>query len=281
MRIRSIKPEFWRSEDINRLSIEDRLLFIGLWSYVDDNGVGRDELPAICADLFAGDMFENSRETVARVTGGLQNLFSAGLIERYEVDGRPYLMVVAWDAHQRIDKPGKERFPRSEHVSGRSLVPVATVSRQSRDSLAPGTGEQGNRGTEEQRNRGTVEVVAERADVTMLCTLLADLIEGNGSKRPTIGKGWLDAARLMIDNDHRTVEDAAALIRWCQQDEFWRGNILSMPKFREKYDQLRLASQKRRGALTAVEHNMDLYLREKARMEAEGEHPMQEIGGVA
>lgn len=124
-------------------------------------------------------------------------------------------------------------------------------------------------------------IVAERADVTMLCTLLADLIEGNGSKRPTIGKGWLDAARLMIDNDHRTVEDAAALIRWCQQDEFWRGNILSMPKFREKYDQLRLASQKRRSSLTAVEHNMDLYLREKARMEAEQGNPMREIGGVA
>lgn len=277
MRIRSIKPEFWRSEDINRLSIEDRLLFIGLWSYVDDNGVGRDELPAICADLFAGDMFENSRETVARVTRGLQNLFAAGLIERYEVDGKPYLMVVAWDAHQRIDKPGKERFPRSEHVSGRSLVPVATVSRQSRDSLAPGTEEQRNRGEEEKRNREAVEVVAERADVTMLCTLLADLIEGNGSKRPTIGKGWLDAARLMIDNDHRTVEDAAALIRWCQQDEFWRGNILSMPKFREKYDQLRLASQKRPGGYkTNTEHNLE-FLRRMAAEEQQAQYELREV----
>ena len=33
MRIRSIKPEFWRSDDITALSLEDRLLFIGLWSY--------------------------------------------------------------------------------------------------------------------------------------------------------------------------------------------------------------------------------------------------------
>ena len=30
MRIRSIKPEFWRSEDIADLTVEDRLLFIGL-----------------------------------------------------------------------------------------------------------------------------------------------------------------------------------------------------------------------------------------------------------
>ena len=43
MRIRSIKPEFWTSDDIADLTIEDRLLFIGLWSYVDDNGVGIDK----------------------------------------------------------------------------------------------------------------------------------------------------------------------------------------------------------------------------------------------
>lgn len=120
-------------------------------------------------------------------------------------------------------------------------------------------------------------IVAERADVTMLCTLLADLIEHNGSKRPTIGKGWLDAARLMIDNDHRTVEDAAALIRWCQQDEFWRGNILSMPKFREKYDQLRLAAQKRAGGYkTNTEHNLE-FLRRMAAEEQQAQHEMREV----
>ena len=40
MRIRTIKPEFWRSDDITALGWATRLLFIGLWSYVDDNGVG-------------------------------------------------------------------------------------------------------------------------------------------------------------------------------------------------------------------------------------------------
>lgn len=83
-----------------------------------------------------------------------------------------------------------------------------------------------------------------REDVLSLCNLLADLIEGNGSKRPTIGQGWLDAARLMLDKDGREVEKAARLIRWSQDDAFWRANILSMPKFREKYDQLRLQSEK-------------------------------------
>ena len=155
MRIRSIKPEFWRSADITGLNLEDRLLFIGLWSYVDDNGVGRDELPVIVADLFAGDMFADSRETVARVSRGLSNLFSASLIDRYSVDGKAYLMICKWDKHQRIDKPAKERFPRSDGTLEVIRETVATPSRDSRDTLAPGTGEQGSRGTGEQRNRGT------------------------------------------------------------------------------------------------------------------------------
>lgn len=79
-----------------------------------------------------------------------------------------------------------------------------------------------------------------REDVEELCELLASSIHGNGSKRPNITKGWRDAARLMIDRDGRTYSEAASVITWSQNDEFWRTNILSMPKLREKYDQLRL-----------------------------------------
>jgi hypothetical protein len=276
MRIRSIKPEFWRSADITGLSLEDRLLFIGLWSYVDDNGVGRDELPVIVADLFAGDMFADSRETVARVSRGLSNLFSASLIDRYSVDGKAYLMICKWDKHQRIDKPAKERFPRSDGTSEVIRDTFATPSRDRRDTLAPGTEEQGSRGTEEQ---GAGEVVAIRADVQMLCDLLADLIERNGSKRPTVSKAWIDEARRMLDLDGREPEKAARLIRWSQDDEFWRANILSMSKFRAKYDQLRLAAEQKR---TGYVSNMDKNLAYLASLQEEEQRGrVLQIEGVA
>lgn len=84
------------------------------------------------------------------------------------------------------------------------------------------------------------DVAEIRPDVSRLCNILADLIEKNGSKRPTIGKSWIDSARLMLDNDNRPVAEALSLIQWSQASGFWRGNILSMPKFRDKYDTLRL-----------------------------------------
>ena len=111
MRIRSIKPEFWRSRDIANLNWDARLVFIGLWSYVDDNGVGKDIDYDIIGDLFAADLIKDPRETVARVSRALASLSEAGLIYRYEFDGTPYLEIATWSRHQRIDKPGKPRYP--------------------------------------------------------------------------------------------------------------------------------------------------------------------------
>lgn len=79
-----------------------------------------------------------------------------------------------------------------------------------------------------------------REDVDRLCEHLAGRIEGNGSKRPKITKTWRDAARHLIDIDHRTEQQIHAAIDWCQDHDFWRANILSMPKLRAKYDQIRL-----------------------------------------
>ena len=87
----------------------------------------------------------------------------------------------------------------------------------------------------------------DRPDVERVCRHLADRIEANGSRRPAIGKGWHDAARLLIDRDQITEAQIHAAIDWCQADDFWRSNILSMPKLREKYDQLRLAATRPQG----------------------------------
>lgn len=160
MRIRTIKPEFWTSNDIADLPLEDRLLFIGLWSYVDDYGRGRDEAPLIIADLFPRDIFSNPRETVERVSRGLSRLSDAGLIHRYEVKGAPFFTVTAWTKHQRVDKPRPSRIPSPEEAdtpanpqNDANRETIANMSRNlrehvanPRDTSAPGTGEQGNRG---------------------------------------------------------------------------------------------------------------------------------------
>lgn len=91
----------------------------------------------------------------------------------------------------------------------------------------------------------TTSITSEiRGDVERVCGHLADRIEANGSKRPRVGPRWRMAARLLIDADGRTEDQIIKAIDWCQADTFWKSVVLSMPKLREKYDQLRLAAQR-------------------------------------
>lgn len=155
MRIRSTKPEFWRSERIASVSWDARLVLKGLESYVDDNGVGRDDIALIVGEVFPRDMLANPRETVARVSEGISQLSQAGLLWRYEVDGTRFLYLSWWESVQRIDKPGKGRFPRPDGTLNYGDSKIRESVAKCRESLAPGTGEQGNRGTGE--NSGSVQ----------------------------------------------------------------------------------------------------------------------------
>ena len=152
MRIRSIKPEFWRSDDIDALSVFERLLFIGLWSYVDDNGVGVYSVKDIVSDLFAGDLVRDSNETLIRVKTGLQELSDNGLICVYREDGKDYLFVTNWEKHQRVPNPNKPRYPRPSNDSETPIVLFNESLIRPNEDVSTGTEEQGNRGTEEQRN---------------------------------------------------------------------------------------------------------------------------------
>lgn len=86
----------------------------------------------------------------------------------------------------------------------------------------------------------TLAVPSQRPDVDQLCQHLAERIVANGCKPPKITKAWKDSARLLLDKDGRDFDKTMRLIDWCQDSEFWRSNVMSMSKFRERYDQLRL-----------------------------------------
>ena len=165
MRIRSIKPEFWRSEDIAKLDWHDRLLFIGLWSYVDDNGVGRDNAAIITAELFAldGEFTEGSlsphdilSESSVRVQTGLSRLHNAGLIERYRANGKRYLHVKTWERHQKINRPSPGRYPLPDDNSVEIHDILSESSVSPHNILSAGTGEQGNRGSWEKDSCSSV-----------------------------------------------------------------------------------------------------------------------------
>lgn len=96
-----------------------------------------------------------------------------------------------------------------------------------------------------------------------LASLLGELIMKNnpkdrrlnGNRDKTVEQWAVDIDRL-LRLDEQTPQDVEAVIRWCQTDPFWQGNILSGRKLREQWDQLyskmRFASHGGRRSLDAA-----------------------------
>jgi hypothetical protein len=98
-----------------------------------------------------------------------------------------------------------------------------------------------------------------------LASGLADLIVANNPQhrlalgtedyRETTVAAWAIDIERLHRRGHVPHEQIEAVIVWSQADEFWRANILSGKKLREKYDQLAAkmgAERARRPALRAV-----------------------------
>lgn len=138
---------------------------------------------------------------------------------------------------ESYDKPYEEGYEESYDKGLGETVATAT-------GIATGTRTTATATATKQPSTSGIEIPEEetplRVDVEQVCKHLADRIEGNGSKRPTITKRWRDEARLMLDRDGRTLEQITKAIDWCQNDSFWKTNVMSMPKLREKFDQIRL-----------------------------------------
>ena len=77
-----------------------------------------------------------------------------------------------------------------------------------------------------------------------LAHLLADSIAERGCKRPTVTKAWVTEMDRLIRIDGRSPERVERAIIWLatgtdQVAGFWRANIRSPAKLRQKYDQIR------------------------------------------
>lgn len=277
MRIRSLKPEAFQSETLSEVSIAAERTFFGLSTYADDRGRAVDKPAVINGALWP----LRPEHTTADLDADLDALARAGLVCRYDgCDGRRYVHMVTWDEHQRVDRPSKSRIPPcGKHQGGEPCykhgddcpggtprtVPeewqvsespapedaqverLASPREPSMQDLGPRTVDRGPRTVDHSSSEiapRSSDAALDRPEVDRLCEHLADRIAANGSKRPKITKKWRDAVRLMLDRDGRTAQEVQGAIDWSQRDEFWRGVVLSAPKLREKFDQMRLAAQR-------------------------------------
>jgi hypothetical protein len=88
-----------------------------------------------------------------------------------------------------------------------------------------------------------------REDVETLCSrLLTWLTHKDFKQRPDdVPDAWRTEARLLLDRDKVPLQDAIEVLDWSQRDPFWRQNIHSLRKFRQRYSDLEIRSRGKRG----------------------------------
>lgn len=101
-RIRNLKPDFWTDEKLVELEPWERLLFIGLWNFADDQGYMPFSPKRIKMQVFPADSLEVSR--------GLQSLISIGALTLYDSESGQVLHITNWHKHQKVSNPSKSKY---------------------------------------------------------------------------------------------------------------------------------------------------------------------------
>lgn len=153
MRIRTIKPEFFRSESVASLDPLTRILFQGLWCLADRDGRLWDRPRRIKVEVLPYDDCD--------IEAALRDLERAELIARYHTTTGNAIQIVNFTKHQRIT--GKESEKASEIPDISAQVPYdeppktgeATGKHSGSNGETPGiTGKEGKgmEGKGEERN---------------------------------------------------------------------------------------------------------------------------------
>lgn len=77
-------------------------------------------------------------------------------------------------------------------------------------------------------------------------------------------KTWVDPIRLMIENDSITREQINVVGKYVIEDSFWRGNIQSTSKLREKFDKLIVQANEQRNRKNGEQQFSEQYKRDLA-----------------
>lgn len=107
-RIRTIKPEFWGDEKVGRLTRLARLTFLGLISVAsDDEGRCRGNPRGVRSTVYPldGDI------PVEEIAEHLEQIAATGLVTLYSVKGEPYIQIVNFKRHQRINRATASQLP--------------------------------------------------------------------------------------------------------------------------------------------------------------------------
>nr|AMP54241.1 hypothetical protein [uncultured bacterium]AMP54331.1 hypothetical protein [uncultured bacterium]AMP54391.1 hypothetical protein [uncultured bacterium]AMP54429.1 hypothetical protein [uncultured bacterium] len=302
MRIRSLKPEFFRSESLSKVTPLARMTFMGLWTEADDYGRGIANPRIVKGALWSLD----DDITVDVVTMHLNTLASTGHINLYKEQGdeKVYFVVNKFVEHQSAAfRRGKAKYPDPDVCEPVEQVEFAPIHRVGNcpcgqwgniHSVTAGTSDAAAevatpKALAPEKSGGVIErndEISVPGEKQLTCTsgvtgptswsqdtsnlddnpapkkkkktkkrdpgldredtndIVNHFVQSFEEKIPGLGlkpkNDWYVKARLLIDQDGKTVQEIKDMIDWVVDHDFWSGAILSIPKFRTQWTRLQV-----------------------------------------
>lgn len=149
---------------------------------------------------------------------------------KVEANFDAHLMKTSIPSRKKVPDPHEENFAENNTINNISSSQIFEQSKINDNGI---------------KNKKIFEA---DSDPYLLAKFLENNITENNPKFPqseSQRQRWAKDFDLMIRRDKIDADDIAEVIEWCQRDNFWRSNILSGKKLREKYQQLKMRMESR------------------------------------
>ena len=152
MRNRILQKTFWTSEEILELKLHERLLFLGMTNYADDEGIIKTHPKSLKAKIFPADNI-----TIASIESGLLRMKELGLIKFNE--DRTLCRFVSWTDYQKIYRHNPSKFKFVEESGDDSMNTHGTFNEHSSPN---------NNNNNKNNNKSKTKIITEFDDIKNL-----------------------------------------------------------------------------------------------------------------
>jgi len=231
---RMLKRRISDSKKLGALKTDSaRLLYTWLIPWLDVEGRYTAD-----PDLIKGRIFPKVKSfTPAKIEIYLKELREIGLILLYKSDGETYLQLKKFHTEQKINR---------EREAETKIPPPPQGSGLNHENSGLNHENSNTNKVKEKEIKESLSLnknVPNSIDIELTQLLMDKILENDPkSKVQKMTEkqqlSWIDDCRKLRERDERTPAEIRAIIKWCQKDSFWKANIQSMGKLREKFGQL-------------------------------------------
>lgn len=124
-RIRTIKPVHWSDKRLALISLPAHLLWIGTWTFSDDEGVFEGDANFIKSQVFP----RRTDVTIGQIDEWIKELVGQKFIIPFTFEMELYFITRTFKTHQKIDKPYPSKVPIELINSTLKNIPELIVTR--------------------------------------------------------------------------------------------------------------------------------------------------------